>query len=107
MGFTFRRHKLATGLFAVGHTEADVDIKLDRMVVGIIYAPSWQTKDHKWSVNFMMEGNDDNPNCDWRWMAVKERFDTEEQARQWVKDRADKIKKWKIHREEPDPENYR
>ena len=101
--FTFKREKLETGLAGVGYPYPNVQIKHKKKVVGMIYATNWQTKDHKWGVHFTVEGcADDNHNCPWHWIRIKERFDSEELARQWVKDNAEKILSLKLHEEEPD-----
>ena len=94
MKFTFKRKPKETGLRGVGHPYASVRIKVGGKAVGVIAAPSWSTKDGKWGVAFtvkkMEKLTDGNPNCDWMWLFVKERFEEEEEARQWVKEHAEK-----------------
>jgi hypothetical protein len=90
-GFTFKREKKQGGLAGVGYPYASVTIKHDGLVVGMIHAPNWQTPDHKWSIALMRKGNENNPNCDWRWVRLKARFDSEEAAREHIKTNAEKI----------------
>jgi hypothetical protein len=49
----------------------------------------------------MVEGSVGNPNCDWRWIRIKKRFDTEADARTWINDNAGQIIALGLHSEEP------
>lgn len=88
-GLSFKKQPKETGLRAVGSPIPNTDIKLNGKRFGYLCAPTWQTKDGKWGVYFMAYKTepDDNPNCDWRWLSAKDRFDSESDARQWMKDR--------------------
>ena len=100
MKVTFKKYPRETGLASVGNSQQSVNIKVDKKVVGIIHAPNWQTVDHKWSLSFSVikDTPDDNPNCDWKWIFLKARFDTEEDARSFVIRNIDKLaEKYKFH----------
>jgi len=96
--FTFKKQKAQTGLMGVGHPYPDTDIKLNKMSVGYIGAPCWNTKDHKWGVHLMFESEDGQ----WMWKAVKQRFDSEPDARVWLQERVEALIKQGLHSEEPD-----
>ncbi len=93
MGITFKRHAKMTGLAGVGYSHQSVDIKLNGKKIGLIVAPTWQTPDRKWYISFnvMKLVPDENPNCDWKSIRFTERFETEDLARQYVKDNWQKI----------------
>lgn len=90
---TFKKHPALTGLAAVGHTQQSIDCKIKKKMFGTIDAPTWQTKDRKWSVRIMIMKTepDGNPNCDWKWIACKFRFDDAEQAKQWLQSNIETI----------------
>ena len=98
MKFTFKKQPRETGLSAVGSPYSSVDIKLDGKEVGYISAPNWQTKDAKWGVRFKVkkEPSQAEPSP-WRWFVVKDRFDDEAQARQFVLDKANAIIKLNLY----------
>ena len=95
MNITFKKHPRNTGLYAVGHPYQNVDIKINKKCFGIIYAPNWQTEDRKWTIGIMIVETelDDNPNCTWKWIYFKQKFDEESHARQWIQEHIDKIMK--------------
>lgn len=92
--FTFKKHPALTGLAAVGHSKQSIDCKIKKKVFGTIDAPTWRTKDRKWSIRIMIEKDqpDDNPNCAWKWISYKRRFDEPEEAKQWLQDNIDAIR---------------
>jgi len=94
--FTFKKHAKETGLRSVGHPNQNVDIKCGGKLVGIIYAPSWATKDNKWSVSFAVQ-DADGENCKWKWVSFKARFDDEQSAREFVNNNVEKITKLGLH----------
>lgn len=98
MKITFKKEPKATGLAAVGHSNQSVKIKFDGKEIGRIIAPTWQTTDHKWGLGFTVKTpNDPNAPKSWRWFFLKQRFDTEEQARQFVLDNSTKIVELNLH----------
>lgn len=80
--FTFKRRPIETGLAGVGRSRHDVDIKLNKKVVGIIYAPTWQTEDGLYRISLTVK--DETGKCPWRWVRLKARFPDEESARDWL-----------------------
>lgn len=79
MKFTFKREHRITGLAGVGYPHQDVQIKLNKKIVGRIDAPNWQTSDDLWSVRFMV-GDIEN----WKWVTLKQRFEDAEVAKQYL-----------------------
>jgi len=84
--FTFKKEPKPTGLFAVGNPNSDTIIKLQKRQVGYIAGPNWHTEDRKWQIRLMIAVEDN-----FKWMNVKTRFDTEPEAREWIKINSDKI----------------
>lgn len=94
MGLTFKKDKKETGLAGIVHPYPTTRIKLNKMEVGAIYPPTWQTPDHKWSVAIMVKTAEDAKyTSGWKWITFKARHDSEEQAREWVKNNWAKIEK--------------
>lgn len=85
MKITFKKEKPLTGLAAVGSPKASTDIKVDKLVVGVIAAPSWQTKDDLWSVKLAVakEKTEKDP-APFKWVTMKKRFASELEARAFV-----------------------
>ena len=79
-----------TGLMGVGYPYQSVDIKYNKKVCGHIAAPNHSTEDNKWGISFQIvktpqnTPNDTSPNCPWKWVRVKTRFDNEQAARDWI-----------------------
>jgi hypothetical protein len=98
---TFKREPCETGLAGVGNPYPDVTVKHNKQKIGIINAPNWQTKDHKWWIQIAVEKKDfvktpESP-CPWKWITVKARFDSEEDARQYVTDNTERILALGVH----------
>jgi hypothetical protein len=85
MKITFKKEPKCTGLARIGEPYPNTNIKVNKDAVGVIAAPRWNTPDNKWEVRFTVKGSNGNPNCHWHWIRVKKRFDTESEAREWVK----------------------
>jgi hypothetical protein len=81
--FTFRKQKAATGLAGVGYPYSSVYIKHNKMVVGIIHAPNWTSKENVWRVSFQVkkEGQDCFKNA-----TLKKKFNSEQEARDFLTD---------------------
>ena len=96
--FTFKKQKEETGLAAVGYPYPDVDIKANKKVVGYISAPNRQTKGHKWKVRFAMkkESTTASP-ADFKWVSALESFESEDDARQWIKENAEELSKLDLY----------
>ncbi len=88
--FTFNKEPPATGLAAVGHPNPDTRIKHNRKDVGWISGPSWQTKDHKWSIFLRFIDKDAVP-AGWSNRTLKATFDTEPEARVFLQENAAKL----------------
>lgn len=86
MKFTFKKDAKMTGLAAVGNSYPDTRIKVNKQETGCISAPNWHSKHNKWTVRFMVvkEATKEDP-CEWKWMTVSKRFDSEPEARLFVK----------------------
>lgn len=94
--FTFKLHPKETGLSAVGNTRQSADIKLNKQIVGTIHAPTWMTKDNKYSVSFAVKSEDKN--CGWSWVRLKQRTDTIEEMKAWLNQYATAIvEKYELH----------
>jgi hypothetical protein len=94
---SFKRLPRETGLAAVGHPNQSVDIKVNGKECGWIVAPNWQTEDNKWKVGIKVI-NGENLNCSWKWIYFKARFETESEARAWVKDNLKRFdEKYKLY----------
>ncbi len=86
---SFKKHPKNTGLYAVGNPESNVDIKVDGIECGSIMAPSWQTKDNKWEIRLMVMKENFMPSpeepSNWKNIFFKTKFDSEKDAREWLK----------------------
>lgn len=83
--FTFRKEPRETGLRGVGHPYPNTIVKLAKLKVGTIYAPTWRDEERTWSVSLAVQEpvTDENP-CPFRWIRFKARFETEEAARRFL-----------------------
>jgi hypothetical protein len=70
-------------------------IKIDGKDVGRIAPPSWSSNNKQWVIRLTINkkdiNEDGNPNCSWKWVELVKRFDTEESAREYLKENKDKI----------------
>lgn len=89
-GFTFRRTRPMTGLASVATPHPDTRIKLGKLVVGEISAPS-RFGHEDWLVRFIVP--DENDVAGWRWITLRKSFPTEEEARAFVKDNEGAIRR--------------
>jgi len=96
MKFTFKKEPKETGLASVGAPYPNVLVKFNKLVVGQIIAPTWRDKDHKWMIRLMFKDGES-----WKWRTVKDRFDNELDARNWLQERVETISKWDLHGEDP------
>jgi hypothetical protein len=91
--FTFKKGPEETGLRRIGSPRPNVDIKLNKKVIGYIRAPGWQDKDYLWKIRFSVKKKDifedGNPNCVWKWFRLSVGFENEESARQYIKENSD------------------
>lgn len=95
---TFKKDKPQTGLMTVGHPYLPTSIKLDGMLIGTIYPPNYQ-KQH-WEIGLIVSQT--GGNCPWGWLSLKRKYDSEPEARQFIKDNLETIrKKYDLHPIEP------
>lgn len=78
--FTFKNHKRETGLGAIGYPHPDIDIRLNKKNVGLIYAPNWQKSDY--SVGFMVIDADSAGG--WKWIFLKKRTENADDIKTWL-----------------------
>lgn len=92
--FTFKKEKRETGLRAVGRPYPDTTIKYKKKNVGAIHAPTWNDMDCKWKIGITIASN-----CapGWSWFFFKERFDSEQSARDYLKNNYKKIVSFNLH----------
>jgi hypothetical protein len=97
MKFTFKKQPRETGLASVGNPYPDTDIKLNKKIVGQIVAPNWASKDGLWYIRLTRkkEGG-------WLWVQIKQKFESEPEAREWLQTNAEKVIALDLHSEEPD-----
>lgn len=85
---SFKKDEPETGLRAIGNHGRGVTIKVNKKTMGYISAPNWQRDG--WSIGIQIRKDekhtDNNPNCPWKWIYFKQKFDTEAEARQYIKD---------------------
>lgn len=87
LSVTFKKGKRKTGLAAVGAHDPPTDIKINKRIVGHIEFPNRHTESKIIKVHLTVKKQqpDSNPNCDWKWIALKAGFHTEQEARTFVK----------------------
>jgi hypothetical protein len=90
--FTFKKEPRETGLMSVGHPHQTVCVKHDKKECGVIAPPSWNSKDNKWDVRLKVKQEPTaKDHCSWKWIYIKERFDDEQSARDWLNANVEKI----------------
>lgn len=82
----FKKHPKERGLAAVGSGQPSVDIKFNKKIIGLIKSPSWYAKDNFWRVRLTVKDD-----LGFRWVTLKAKFETENEAREWVKQNAELI----------------
>lgn len=83
--FSFKRHKKQTGLAAVGNGATGSDIKINKMLVGIIVAPSWTSKHSGYKARFMIVTISSDHEPGWKWVTFKQELDSDAKMREWLK----------------------
>jgi hypothetical protein len=88
--FTFKKQKRATGLAAVCEPWPNTTIKLG-------------SRSTQWRVMLCLK--DEQQTCGWRWAQLKGRWDSEQEARQWLKELGPELQqKFELHKLDFDPE---
>lgn len=91
MKISFKKEPAERGLSSVGNPHPDTLIKVDKKEVGTISGPSWRSNDHKWVINLRIIDPNDPEKKKWKNVLLKARFDTEDEARLWLKANLEKI----------------
>jgi len=91
MKITFKQCPKNTGLSAVGGSSNGIDVKHNKKVFAHITGKSWQVDHIFIMLAFEKSKPDDNPNCSWKWMQTKEKFDSEESAKKYLIENIDKL----------------
>lgn len=97
--FTFKKGKRTTGMRGIGESTPSTIIKISKKEVGYIYTDdSWHgSNDGKWKIKFKIPASEQakrrNPNKFWTWGGVKVEFDSEQEARDWLKQHFNKLVK--------------
>jgi hypothetical protein len=87
MKITFKKEPRETGIMGVGHPYPNTIIKESKKEVGIIYAPNWKTKDNMWGVSISVKKQITKKEpAPFKWVHLKKRFNTEPEARVFVKE---------------------
>lgn len=95
---TFKRQKKETGLAGVARPYASVDLKYKKKVFGYISPPSYTSTG--WMVRICV--CDPLSSSGFTWMSFKKVFDTEDEARQFVINKTEKILSYNLHFEDDD-----
>jgi hypothetical protein len=99
-GFTFKNEPREKGLAAVGAGTPGIKIKHKGNLCGnISFGNSWSERDEysgKATIRLMYKKTEEdiadpksNKNCDWKWVTLKKRFDTADEAKKFLQDNAD------------------
>lgn len=86
--FTFKKER-ATGPYASFQSEP-IYIKHKGTEVGYIN-DGFKSGKHFIHLQVRKEEFDENDRCDWRWAKIKFKFDTVEEAKQWLNDNRERI----------------
>ncbi len=90
--FTYRKQPRETGLRAIANPYPSTDIKLKKLKVGYIAAPS-RFGDDNWRIRLAVKDNDS-----FRWVTFKAQFNSEDEGRKWLDAHADSvISKYDLH----------
>lgn len=92
MKFTFKKNK-PEGRYSWVHNPT-YDIKLKGKIVGSIEHETWDIRLMiiKDDIN-----EDGNPNCKWKWVKLKKKSETLEEAKEWLNSVIDKLlEKYKL-----------
>lgn len=91
----FKKEPNETGLASVCAGDPDIKIKINGKVCGYISHPSWRSQDGSVRIrlsiikeNIMEDGN---ANCIWKWITLKYIPESDEQAKQFLKENVDNI----------------
>lgn len=97
--FTFKKEPKPTGLYSIGNPNPNTKIKHNKLEIGYISGPSWQSIDDKWRIRLMVDGQSEGT---WKWVIIKTVFDSEPEARIWIETNSEKILALNLHYEDMD-----
>ena len=90
MKFTFKTDK-PTGRYR-SFFKSTHHIKLKKKRCGII------TDEEPYRIKLQLMGNDENPNCNWRWATLKVKFESVQEAKDFLNKHIEAIlKKYELH----------
>lgn len=102
MKLSFKKQERSIGLAHVADPIQAVDIKLDNKIVGFISPPNLSAHrriEEYWRIHIRVAEieTSDNPSG-FAWITFKAKFNTENEAREWLKEKIDDIVKlYPIH----------
>jgi hypothetical protein len=95
MKFTFKKH-ISTGRYRSFETTEFWDIKLDKIVVGSLSSEK-SIGERKFNIHFMVWKKDimedGNPNCGWKWILLKYKPSSFQEAKDFLVKFSDDIQK--------------
>jgi hypothetical protein len=96
MKVTFKKEARQTGLAGIGYTNPNTLVKVDGKIVGYISGPWWQSKDDLWHIHFSVikTSPEDNPNCNWKWINIRDALQTEPEARTHILKNIERWSTW-------------
>jgi hypothetical protein len=97
--FTFKKEARETGLASVGNPNPNTVIKLNKLEVGYIAGPNWQSKDSLWRVRLMKKKKEGEG---WEWTTLAAKFEDEPAARAYLKENFARVCALGLHQEQPD-----
>lgn len=86
--FTFKSYPRPTGLERICSGQPSIQIKLKKKQCGTIHSPTWRDIDNDWKIMFMIKSND-HPG--WKWITLKARFKTSDEAKLFLNEKVDVI----------------
>lgn len=92
MSCTFKNDKSPTGLARVGWIMG-CDVKFKKKTCGKIYPPNLWTKESQYKLSLQVKDGGT-----WKWVTLKARFDSLDEAKSWTKENWNKImEKFDLH----------
>lgn len=97
--FSFKKD-IPSGRYRSFEAQNNYDIRLNKKVVGAIMqirtiGPNKDEDEGKFLLRLMVNKKDPmedrNPNCVWKWITLKRRFESAEEAKQFVLDGAERL----------------
>lgn len=91
--FTFKNAPKATGLARAASLGEEVTIKLNKQHVGTIRPPVYHLDNHVWSIALSVkcEPTPDAPNRNWKWITLKAKFNTADEAKTFLNEKFELI----------------